>query len=97
MLALILAAALIPVEAIISGFAFKVSWTWFVVATFGVAPLTIPQALGLALMVSYATYHPPGKKSPKDAEEFSALEVVAGGFLRSGFMLLIGYVYHCFM
>lgn len=31
-------------------------WAWFIVTTFALAPLTIPQALGLSLMVIMLTH-----------------------------------------
>jgi len=41
------------VATITRGWAFRILWGWFVARTFGLQPLTIPQALGLALVVSF--------------------------------------------
>lgn len=38
---------------IISGWAITKLWAWFMVTTFGLPHLTIPAAIGLALMIGY--------------------------------------------
>lgn len=51
--------------ALLSGWAFTKLWSWFVVTTFGLAPLSIPAAIGLAFVVSYLT-HQPNPEASKD-------------------------------
>jgi hypothetical protein len=38
------------------GYTLSVLWGWFVIGTFDVPPITIPQACGLGLLVSYITH-----------------------------------------
>ncbi|MEM7209586.1 MAG: hypothetical protein AAF434_17335 [Pseudomonadota bacterium] len=44
------------VSTIVTGFVISVLWGWFVAPTFGVPELSIPIAIGLAMVVSYFTY-----------------------------------------
>lgn len=72
-------------------------WLWFVVPTFGLAPLTMPQAFGISLLISFWTYH--FKAGHKDEREFKekAAEII-GICLMPWITLLIGFIcYHFFM
>lgn len=39
-----------------SGFVFSVMWGWFIVTTFGLAPLSLAAAIGVILCVRYITF-----------------------------------------
>src|ERR1035438_7709282 len=70
-------------------------WLWFVVPTFEVAPLTMPQAFGLALLVGYWTYHfRAGQKDERDKSKkvIEFFGIIAGPWIT----LLIGYICHHF-
>ena len=53
----------LPFSLILNGLVLKKLWGWFVVANFGLKPLSIPSAIGIALIVSFLTYPgtPPGE------------------------------------
>ena len=38
-----------------NGFVFMKLWQWFMVPSFGLNPLTLVQAIGIGLMISYTT------------------------------------------
>jgi len=46
-------------------------WIWFVVPVFGLTPLTMPQAYGIALLVNYWTYHHTFSQFNQDKKEWS--------------------------
>jgi Na+(H+)/acetate symporter ActP len=47
--------ALMVASSIWSGYVLSILWGWFIVPTFGLPMLSIPVAIGLALIVSYLT------------------------------------------
>lgn len=60
---------LMPLGVMWSGFALSKLWAWFLVPAFGVPPLSIPAAIGLALVVSYMTYQDTNADEDKDTKE----------------------------
>ena len=49
-------ALLIAVASIWRGYVFSVLWGWFIVPTFALPALSIPLAIGIAMVVSFLTY-----------------------------------------
>lgn len=47
---------LIPISYIVNGWALILLWGWFIVPTFELDPLAIPQAIGLALIAGFLTH-----------------------------------------
>jgi hypothetical protein len=83
---------LIPFEATLSGFVIVKLWAWFVVTTWGLRPLRISQALGLSLLIHYAT------NSTSDAKEKrSTAEAVGISIFFPLFILFFGWIYHLFL
>jgi len=76
---------------VLNGFVLTVLWRWFVVETFGLKSLTIPQALGIALVIGFLTSHYSGE------DKRSILEKAIYVVLAPLFFLAIGFVYHLFM
>lgn len=60
---------LIPLGVMWSGFALSKLWAWFLVPALGVPQLSIPAAIGLALVVSYMTYQNTNADEDKDTTE----------------------------
>ena len=54
---------LVVYSAMLNGWALSKLWSWFIVKTFGLPPLTIPAAIGLASIVTYMTMKLDDKKS----------------------------------
>lgn len=44
---------------ILRGYVLVELWSWFIVPTFGLRPLTFAQALGVSLVVAFLTHEPP--------------------------------------
>lgn len=88
-LALIL---LMPFEVTWSGFVLTKLWAWFIVTTFNRAPLRIPQALGISLIVHFLT------SSISDAREKRGTgEAIALSISMPLFALFFGWIYHLFL
>jgi hypothetical protein len=83
---------LIPFEVMWSGFVLVKLWAWFIVTTFGVGPLRIPQALGLSLVVHFMTSSSSDAKEKRGFGEAAALSIVAPLFA-----LFFGWIYHLFL
>lgn len=93
----VLAALLLwPVSAIIQGFTLKVLWGWFMVTTFAMQVLTIPQALGISLIASYLTHQMSDKTNTND-KSIEPIAMIFAAILRAGICLAVGWVYHLFM
>lgn len=89
-------ALLVVFEMLLSGWTISVLWAWFVVTTFKTAALTIPQSIGLALIVSYLT-----KQYQNNKTEDNAADAFAKAFFlilfKAVFALSIGWVVTLFM
>jgi hypothetical protein len=74
---------------ILSGWAITKLWAWFMVTTFGLPHLTIPAAIGLAMMVGYF------QKLSKDDEDEYLKKLINGiiiGTLKPLFYVGIGAI-----
>jgi hypothetical protein len=59
-------AFVIVVASVLNGFTLTVLWDWFIVPTFHLASLTIPQAIGLGMVISFLTYSANSKDGEVD-------------------------------
>lgn len=84
--------ALSPFLTIARGFVLMTLWGWFVVPQFHVAPLSIPCALGIALVVTYITSQEQGKTEPREMPE-----IFASAIAQPVFTLAFGAILHHFM
>jgi len=76
---------------------FSYLWQWFIVATFGLSPITVIQAIGLSIVVNFIVL-----KLPKIDDEYKpTIEDVFMSEIRSisihGFIFVIGFVFSLFM
>lgn len=87
-------AALI-VSAIVRGVVFKIMWNWFVVRL-GVAAISLPEALGLAMIISMVLFR---EESPDDKRNATAKFVTAFsvGIMGAAFVLFFGWIVHLFL
>ncbi len=79
--------AAVVISAILRGFALQVLWGWFVVEWFGLKALSIPEALGLSLVVGFLTL-----QYQKDERSFGEKMIYA--IVVSVIVLAIGWLYH---
>lgn len=74
---------------ILKGFVLKVLWGWFM-TPLGVAAISIPQALGISIIVALLIFRVPSK-------EVKLEEIMTASIGISCFTLLLGYIIHLFM
>jgi len=64
-------------------------WKWFIVPTFGLKMLTIPQSIGLNLVVGFLSHTPTYNKAETDQAK------IALGFVMPWISLLSGFIVKC--
>ena len=75
-----------------SGFVLSILWGWFFVPSLGVPALSVPSAIGIALVVSYMT-HQYQKKNKTEIDGWEAVaESMAHMALKPVFALAIGWI-----
>jgi uncharacterized membrane protein len=84
-----------PVLYLINGFVLSKLWAWFIVPL-GAPSLTLPLAIGLAMVVGFLTYHTrvmPSSDTRTETEKVSdGLTVLAAGMVSPFITLLIGWL-----
>jgi hypothetical protein len=78
----------------VSGFVGAQLWRWFVVPTFHVAPLPLGAAVGLALLVRWATYRSSGEKDKRSNADIlrSVPKEIVSSLVIASYTLLVGYI-----
>lgn len=95
LLTIVGATAVFITVTIFRGSVLKSLWAWFVVKQFGVEPIRIPAALGLALLVSFLTNIPGTRKDERPSLSVTMQLTVA--FINSAAALLVGWIIHKFI
>lgn len=78
---------LIPAAILWAGYALQVLWGWFIVPAFGLAALTLPQAIGIDVIVTMLTSH---ARRSDESPQFAA--AVGRAAVMPAMYLLIGWV-----
>lgn len=78
---------------VLKGFAFVVLWGWFVSGWFSIKPITIPESLGITLIISFLT----GQLSAYTKDERSFVAEMVYAFIVPLVALVFGLIYHMFM
>ena len=79
-------------SALIGGWTFAKLWEWFIVTTFGLDPLSISAAIGLAMTVSFvATSIPSLDDDDKDYIERLLYQLILNT-VRAALVLIMGWV-----
>ena len=86
-------AGLIVVSSLLNGYVLSVVWGWFFVPVLNLPPISVLQAIGIAMVVSFLTYHDSGKKS----SEQETATLVAMIFVRPFITLFFGWILHSLM
>lgn len=63
---------------LLSGWALSLLWAWFIVGVFGAPALSIPQAIGLALIASFLTHQVDRRKDERVWDD-----ILLAGFVAS--------------
>ena len=84
---------IVAFSAALNGFVLTKLWAWFIVPTFGLPALSIPVAIGIALIVGRLV--PPIKNKEEEKKSFNVamMEVIAPPFAA----LLIGWIVTLFL
>lgn len=62
------------IQPILNGWVFTILWKWFIVSTFGMKLITIPQGIGLAVFICFITYR--ADNNNKNDESYLGLEII---------------------
>lgn len=83
---------------ILRGLVLQALWGWFMVTTFGLPTLTLVEALGLSLVVSFLTMYIPNEDPDNDSRSpgEKALAGVFIGLFFYGFAYCAGAIIHAF-
>lgn len=74
-----------------NGFGLSVLWGWFVVPLFNLPALSLPYAIGIAMIAAYLTSRPDLSKESDDSWEY-LLKVGVYSILKPIFALAFGFV-----
>jgi len=89
---------LIPLSVTLSGYTLSVLWDWFIVSAFSIESLSVPSAIGLALIMSYTTYQYSENETKDDTPQSERLgKAVFMAIIRPSIALLTGWVVTMFM
>jgi hypothetical protein len=75
----------------LNGWVLSLLWQWFVTTTFGLSPLTIPQAIGVAIVVGFLTSSYKDTKQ-EERKGLAVLVPVFGAVIGNLVTLLAGYI-----
>lgn len=91
--------AISVIGSIVYGWALSLLWSWFIVPTFGLTPLSIPVAIGLALIVSFMTYQydSASENNKKKKMEEIVVSAIVYCLARPVIIVLFGFVVKIFM
>ena len=93
---LVVAGGSVVALALLRGWVLSILWGWFVVPTFNLPQLSIPIAIGLALVVGFLAHQSIDVKSPErtGAEKWAHIAMF---FVSPLLSLLFGYIVHAFL
>jgi len=82
---------------IYGGYALTILWKWFVVPIFHTPELSIPSAIGIALVVNYLTKHTSDCKKEEKSFSTRMVEGTVEVLLKPSFAILMGWVVQKYM
>jgi hypothetical protein len=88
---------LIALSSIFNGYALKVLWGWFIVPVFHLPQLSIPSAIGIALVVGYLTKQSSDCETKKREGVATILYPILEAILKPSIALCIGWIVQRFM
>jgi len=88
---------LLPLEILLNGFVLTKLWFWFINPIFGLALLTLPQAMGLSLIISFLTHQIVDTEPKKESATTKIATSLVRLFITPLLFLLIGFIIKQFM
>jgi len=79
------------------GYALSKLWLWFIVSTFGAAPLGIAQSIGLSLIVSFVTHQTDSYEDKDKSYGEKMTRAVLLAFMTPAMALFIGWIVKGFL
>jgi hypothetical protein len=87
---------MIGISAVLNGWVLSILWAWFIVPLFHLPQLSLPAAIGLALIANMLRgFNAPQKDSDEKDKKWGTL--LARIFLAPLFVLFFGWVVHLWM
>lgn len=83
-------------QALLAGYVFSILWGWFIVPTFGIAALSIAQALGVSLTFSYISSAKPDDDSTKSSED-RLISAISWTITKAAMAISIGWIVKSFI
>lgn len=82
--------------AIFRGYALSILWGWFIIPVFHLPPLSVPYAIGFALVVSYLTHQtiPSDNSDEHESFGYKIFKVIIMAATTPAFALLFGWIVH---
>ena len=88
--------AIVVINAVWEGFAFSVLWRWFITTTFHVAAISLPQAIGIALIVGLVV--PTNFTAAEEQDAYKiAKKMLIHVFAAPATAILIGWIVKSFL
>lgn len=87
----------VPLGAVWSGYVLSVLWSWFIVTTFEARPLSIPAAIGMALVAHYLTHQIDRYTDKSKSQLERIIESTGYIVLQPLFALVIGWIVYQFL
>jgi hypothetical protein len=83
------------IQTLLSGYTIMKLWAWFIAPTFGIFALTIPQAIGIGLMLSFVVPLIVSRDDMDDDNEVFVFQIIFG-LMRVFFALSTGFIVKTF-
>lgn len=93
----VLIGGIVVASTLLRGWVLSILWRWFMVPTLGLPALSIPQAIGIALVVGMLTHQSQHHLEDKDEKTSTKVVRVSEPFLTPFAMLLIGWIVRQYM
>lgn len=81
----------------VNGWALMTLWGWFIVPIFGLPSLTIVQAIGVAMVISFLTKRHDLSEQKKRSTSETISFLIGASFLLPAITVAIGFIIHQFM
>lgn len=82
---------------VVNGWALMTLWGWFIVPVFELPSLTIVQAIGVAMVISFLTKHTIPSMQQKRSTSEAISFLIGSSFLLPAVTVAVGFVVHLFM
>jgi hypothetical protein len=93
----VLVVAIAIVGAVVNGLVLSLTWGWFIVSLFDAKALSIPEAIGIALVAGLLTHQQQPKSDKEQTSGELAIALLADALINPLLILAVGYIVHLFI